>query len=291
MEKQLATTQSQKMKFSVAINSDAYKKIINQTLQDPKKARDFVTAIISAVSVNEALQECTPASILSAALLGESLNLSPSPQLGYYYLVPYNDTKKGIKLAQFQMGYKGFVQLAMRSGYYKTIDVIEVREGEYLGRDSKTGEYKFNFMEDDDIRESKKVVGYKASFEYLNGFTKVLYWSKEKMQKHALRYSKGYAARKGYTFWEKDFDSMAFKTMLRQLLGKWGILSIEMQEAFTKDMATINTDGTYDYVDNDGDNSDENSSPEIIEQDEEVEKAEVVTAAEPVEEQVNLNEL
>lgn len=289
MEKQLTTTQGQKMKFSTAIKSEVYSNLIKQTLGDEERAKRFVSAISSAVAVNETLQECTPASILAAALLGESLNLSPSPQLGQYYLVPYKDTKKGITTAQFQLGYKGYIQLAIRSGQYKKLNVIAIKEGELIKYDPLNEDIEVNLIEDEERRELAPTIGYYAMFEYINGFKKTMYWSKTKMQKHALRYSKGYAARKGYTFWEKDFDSMAFKTMLRQLLSKWGVLSIEMQEAFTKDMATINTDGTYDYVDNENEDSDENSSPEIIEQDE-VETAEIVSV-EPEEEQVNLNEL
>ena len=115
-------------------------------------------------------------------------------------------------------------------------------------------------MEDEEEREIAETIGYYAMFEYTNGFKKSMYWSKTKMEKHALKYSKGYAAKKGYTFWEKDFDGMAYKTMLRQLISKWGIMSIEMQQAVEKDMATINTDGTYEYV--------ENEEDAIIEQDE-----------------------
>ena len=102
-------------------------------------------------------------------------------------------------------------------------------------------------------------------FEYTNGFRKTLYWSKSKMEKHALKYSMGYRAKKGYTFWEKDFDAMAYKTMLRQLISKWGIMSIEMQQAVEKDMSAINTDGSFNYVDNNTDNDTDN---DIIIQDE-----------------------
>ena len=118
-------------------------------------------------------------------------------------------------------------------------------------------------------------------FEYTNGFRKSMYWSKAKMEKHALKYSKGYKAHKGYTFWEKDFDGMAYKTMLRQLISKWGIMSIDMQKAVEKDMATINTDGTYEYVDNEEDT--------IIEQDEKVETIE--NQEEGKEKEVSMNEL
>ncbi len=237
-----------KPKFSLAIQSEGYKKLINNTLGDPKKAAKFIAAISSAVATNYSLQQCDAGSILSGALLGEALNLSPSPQLGQYYLVPFKDK------AQFQLGYKGYIQLAIRSGQYKDIDVIEVREGEYLGRDKCTGKHQFEFIEDEVERENEPIIGYMAYFEYLNGFYKNLYWSKEKMQKHALEYSQAYASdvKKGtnYSFWSKDFNGMAYKTMLRQLISKWGVMSIDMQEAITKDMSVVKEDGTYDYVDN-----------------------------------------
>lgn len=239
-----------KQTFSAFLATDAMKRKINEMVGG-EKGQQFVTSIISAVSTNPQLAECDNASIVSAALLGQALNLSPSPQLGQYYMLPFNDNKRGCKVAQFQLGYKGYIQLALRSGYYKDIDVLEIREGEYLGRDKTTGKHKFEFVEDDCEREKKSVVGYMTYFEYLNGFTKILYWSKEKMEAHALKYSMGYRAKKGYTFWEKDFDSMAFKTMLRQLISKWGIMSVDMQKAIESDMSVINDNGTYDYVDND----------------------------------------
>lgn len=268
-----------KPKFSLAIQSEGYKKLINNTLGDPKRAAKFIAAISSAVATNSSLQQCDAGSILSGALLGEALNLSPSPQLGQYYLVPFKDK------AQFQLGYKGYIQLAIRSGQYKDIDVIEVREGEYLGRDKTTGKHQFEFIEDEVERENKPIIGYMAYFEYLNGFYKNLYWSKEKMQKHALEYSQAYASdiKKGtnYSFWSKDFDGMAFKTMLRQLISKWGIMSIDMQEAITKDMSVVKEDGTYDYVDN---------QPIVSVPTEETINTEVTEKATEVK-QVNINEL
>ncbi len=248
-----------KPKFSVAIQSDTYKNLINQTLGDKDRATRFIASISSAVATNADLQQCDAGTILSGALLGESLNLSPSPQLGQYYLVPFN-TKTGqkdengldiyVKKAQFQLGYKGYIQLAIRSGQYKKLNVLAIKRGELVKYDPLTEEIEVNLIEDEEERESAETIGYYAMFEYTNGFRKSLYWSKSKMQKHALKYSKGYAAHKGYTFWEKDFDGMAFKTMLRQLISKWGIMSIDMQQAVEKDMTAINTDGTYEYVDN-----------------------------------------
>lgn len=210
-----------KPKFSIAIQSDMYKNLINQTLGDKERATRFIASISSAVAVNSDLQDCDAGTILSGALLGESLNLSPSPQLGQYYLVPFNSSKKGCKVAQFQLGYKGYIQLAIRSGQYKKLNVLAIKKGE-LGRyDPLNEEIEVNLIEDEEERENTETIGYYAMFEYTNGFRKSIYWSKAKMKKHALKYSKGYSAHKGYTFWEKDFDGMAFKTMLRQLISKW----------------------------------------------------------------------
>ena len=113
----------------------------------------------------------------------------------------------------------------------------------------KNEEIEVNLIDDEEVREEAKTIGYYAMFEYTNGFRKAMYWSKKKMEAHALKYSKGYAAKKGYTFWEKDFDGMAYKTMLRQLISKWGIMSIDMQNAMESDMAVIHEDGTKDYAD------------------------------------------
>ena len=245
----------QKMPFSVAVNTPSMQKLIANALHDPARCARFTASIVSAVSVNQALQNCDRNTVISGALLGESLNLSPSPQLGQYYLVPFNNKKKGIQDAQFVLGYKGYVQLALRSGQYTSINVDIVKQGEYKGRDPMTGDPRFQFIEDDDEWERLPVIGYMASFEYLNGFRKVLYWSKEKMMNHADRYSAAFS-RKAYenliagnilqgemwkysSFWYKDFDSMAKKTMLRQLISKWGIMSVDMQVAYESDSRVI----------------------------------------------------
>lgn len=266
-------------KFSVAIQSEGYKKLINNTLNDPKRASKFVAAITSAVSTNPELQKCDAGTILSAGLLGEGLNLSPSPQLGQYYLVPFNDKNKG-KVAQFQLGYKGYIQLAIRSGYYKKLNVLAIKEGELIRFDPLNEEIEVQLIEDDEVREAAPTIGYYAFFEYTNGFRKAIYWSKKKMEAHAQKYSQGYAAdvRKGtaWTFWSKDFDGMAYKTMLRQLISKWGIMSIEMQNAIDSDMAVIREDGTPDYVDNIADEAPIEAEAEIID-------AEVIEPVEPPE--------
>lgn len=266
------------------LNQENVKRQLNQAVG--KNSMRFVSSVISAVTVNPALRECTNQTILSAALLGESLNLSPSPQLGQYYMVPFENKKKGVKEAQFILGYKGYVQLAIRSGQYKKINVLPIKEGELVRFNPLEEEIEVNLIEDEETRENAKTIGYYAMFEYLNGFRKAIYWTKKKMLSHADQYSQAFSVGEGEikykdkysgkqvskkkvsfsdyeagkydskdewmysSFWYKDFDAMACKTMIRQLISKWGIMSIEMQEAYDKDSAVIREDGTPDYVDN-----------------------------------------
>lgn len=295
------TQAQQKPKFSVAITTKGYQNLINNTLGDPDRAKRFVASITSAVAVNPALQDCEAGTILAGALLGESLNLSPSPQLGQYYLVPFKSKAKTNRngeviqpestKAQFVLGYKGYIQLALRSGAYADLDVLEIHEGEYKGKSPLTGKPQFSFVEDDDEREKLPVIGYMAYFEYLNGFRKVIYWSKPKMMNHADTYSPAYSAAahqkilngeisdkdmwRYSSFWYKDFDGMAKKTLLRQLISKWGIMSTEMQKAYT-------SDGTMSEV---GENNEIVATPE--------ENIQPVTEPEATEavEKVDLSEL
>lgn len=260
--------QDQSMKLSVYLQNDAVKKQINQVVGGKNGTR-FISSIVSAVQSTPALQECTSPSIVNAALLGEALNLSPSPQLGQFYMVPFDNKKKGCKEAQFQLGYKGYIQLAIRSGYYKKLNVLAIKEGELVRYDPLDEEVEVNLIDDDILREEAPTMGYFAMFEYENGFRKTLYWSKKKMLAHAEKYSfafyKNGGARslelleqgkipekdmwKYSSFWFKDFNGMALKTMLRQLISKWGIMSIDLQNAIDKDMAVIHEDGKTEYVD------------------------------------------
>ena len=243
------TTANSRLGLTAYLTKDAVKDQISKVVGG-KDGQRFISAIVSATTTNPALQECSNPSILSAALLGESLKLSPSPQLGHYYLVPFND--KNGKVAQFQLGYKGYIQLAIRSGQYKKLNVMAIKEGELEYFDPLNEDIKINLkVENWDEREATPTIGYYAFFELVNGFRKAIYWSKGQMESHATKYSPGYRAKKGYTFWEKDFDQMAYKTMLRQLISKWGIMSIELQTAFEGDMAVINEDGSKTYVETD----------------------------------------
>lgn len=268
VQNSLANRQT-KTGLTAYLTQDAVKKQINSVVGGKNGTR-FISSIVSAVQVTPALQECTNPSILSAALLGEALNLSPSPQLGQFYMVPFDNKKKGVKEAQFQLGYKGYVQLAERSGYYKKLNVLAIKEGELVRYDPLNEEIEVNLIEDDVEREETPAMGYYAMFEYENGFRKTLYWSKKKMLAHAEKYSPAFKRNGGArslellqqgkipekemwkysSFWFKDFDGMAMKTMLRQLISKWGIMSIDLQTAVDKDMAVIHEDGSAEYVEN-----------------------------------------
>ena len=260
--------QDQSMKLSVYLQNDAVKKQINQVVGGKNGTR-FISSIVSAVQSTPALQECTSPSIVNAALLGEALNLSPSPQLGQFYMVPFDNKKKGCKEAQFQLGYKGYIQLAKRSGVYKKINVLSIKAGELISYNPLEEELEINLIEDDYVRENTPTIGYYAMFEEVNGYRHSIYWSKQRMLAHAEKYSFAFYKNGGAkslelleegkipekdmwkysSFWFKDFDGMALKTMLRQLISKWGIMSIDLQNAIDKDMAVIHEDGKTDYVD------------------------------------------
>ena len=257
---------TQRTGLTAYLTQDAVKDQINKVVGGKNGTR-FISSIVSAVQATPALQECTNSSILSAALLGESLNLSPSPQLGQYYMVPYDNRSKGAKEAQFQLGYKGYIQLATRSSQYKKLNVLSIKEGELIRFDPLNEEIEVNLIQDDEQREAAPTIGYYAMFEYTNGFRKAMYWSRAKMEAHAKKYSPGYKRdlEKGtsWTFWAKDFDAMAYKTMLRQLISKWGIMSIEMQSAYVNDMAFKDETGHVNYIENEADT--EPVTPVVVE--------------------------
>ena len=168
---------TQKTGMAAYLTQDAVKKQINSVVGGKNGTR-FISSIVSAVQTTPALQDCSNQSILSAALLGEALNLSPSPQLGQFYMVPFNN--KGVKEAQFQLGYKGYVQLAARSGYYKRLNVLAIKEGELIHYDPLNEEIEVNLIEDDIVREETPTAGYYAMFEYENGFRKTMYCQEER---------------------------------------------------------------------------------------------------------------
>lgn len=232
-----------KKTFSQALATEAYKNMIATSIADEKTKNKFIADITSYVASNKMLQECDNVSILSAALQGNALNLSPI--LGEYWVVPYK-TKDTYK-AQFQLGVQGRIQLALRSGEYKKLGANEIRQGEYKGRDPRTGEAIIEYIADDVEREKAPVVGYYAYFELLNGFFKSEYFSKEKTLQWAARYSKAFDRDLYEKFiagkvtdwkeqlkcsspWYERFDTMGCNTVLKQVL-KWGPKSTEMRKA------------------------------------------------------------
>ena len=224
------------------------------------------------------LSACTNKSILSAALVAKSINLPLTPQLGYAYLVPFDNKKQidgktqYVKEAQFQMGYKGYVQLALRSGRYKKLFATDVRKGEVVNFNPfedlfelEPISFEKRMAKDDNGKFIVPVIGYYAKFELMNGFVKELYMTHEDMLDYAKRYSKAYRndlnKRTTYSFWTTKFEDMAKKTMLRQLLGKWGLLTPELEKAYTCDMAVIDEDGNPQYVDNQPDDTEPAENP------------------------------
>lgn len=304
------------MKLSVYLQNDAVKRQINQVVGG-KNGTKFISSIVSAVQSNPELQKCTSPSIVNAALLGEALNLSPSPQLGQFYMVPFENKKKKCKEAQFILGYKGYVQLAKRSGCYRKIVLLVIKEGELIKYDPVEEEIRLKLIEDDEERENTPTIGYYAMFEELNGFRKAMYWSKKKMLLHADRYSKAfskdettvhtkYGDTKKVSFedyeadkydpkdewmyssnWYKNFDDMALKTMLRQLISKWGIMSIDLQTAVDKDMAVIQEDGEPNYVD---DGKAGTEDPDDIVSDQEMKEIPEESVTPPADEQTDAEE-
>ena len=246
------TTQAQRSPIQVftgILNHQSMQKYLLETLGDKKQ--EFVANITTLVSNDVKLQECEAKSVIFSALKATALDLPLDPNLGMAYVIPFKNTKKGgIKEAQFQIGYKGFTQLAIRSGQFKTINVRDVREGEIVGEDFISGEIQFKRVEG---REDKPIIGYVAYFRLINGFEKMSYWCVEELVGHAKKYSQTYTSQyqnvRDSSKWTTDFDGMAKKTVIKLLLSKYAPLSIQMQSAIKADQAVITEQGER-YIDN-----------------------------------------
>ncbi|SFH62175.1 recombinase RecT [Pisciglobus halotolerans] len=199
------------------LNTNQMKQKFNDVLQD--KAPGFTTSLLNLVSNDRNLSKCEPMSVATSAMVAATLDLPIDKNLGYAWIIPYGNK------ATFQLGYKGYIQLAQRSGQYLSLNVIEVYEGELKSWNRLTEEFEF----DSNGRTSNEVIGYVGYFKLVNGFEKTVYWTKQEIEAHRRRFSKSGSV------WKSDFDAMAKKTVLRNMLSKWGVLSIEMQTATTKD--------------------------------------------------------
>lgn len=278
MNNQQLRTQQPMSQFLSQPNKQSY---LDNVLGDKKER--FVTNLASLTSQNKSLSECTNISVMSGAIVATSLNLSLNKSFGYAYLVPFNNKSTKEKEAQFQIGYKGYIQLAMRSGAYLRLNAIPVHKNKFVSWDDM--EEKLILNDEDGEGE---IAGYVAFFELLNGFKKTMFWSYEKMLNHADTYSMAFnrfsykELKEGKipskdmwkysSFWYKSFDDMGLKTMLRQLLSKYGILSEEMEQAYRFDHAVISENNEPVYVDNDSDitTAGETIQEEIIDQSDEI---------------------
>lgn len=209
------------------------KKRFEEVLRD--RAPQFMASVINLVNSEKMLQNVDPMSVVSSCMVAATLDLPVDKNLGYAWVVPYSGK------ASFQLGWKGYVQLALRTAQYKNINVVELYEGQLLHWNPLTEEIKIDF----DAKLSDKVTGYAAYFELINGFKKTVYWSREQVEAHRKKYSKSDFG------WSRDWDAMAKKTLVRNMLSKWGILSIEMQKAYSDDLNEENNEPANDanYID------------------------------------------
>jgi len=219
------------------LEKDGIKNRFNEMLG--KKAAGFMSSIITVQNSNAQLKECEPMSIIGAAAVAATLDLPIDKNLGFAHIVPYG------KVAQFQMGYKGFIQLAMRTGQYQTINACPIYDGEFISENRLTGEIVFDF----NAKKSDTIIGFAAYFKMINGFEKTIYWTKEKITNHAKKYSKSF--NNSSSRWQQDFSVMALKTVIKSLISKWGILSIDMQTAILTDQAVLKSTEIEDieYID------------------------------------------
>lgn len=227
-----------KLSVKSLVESPAYNKRFKDVLG--AKAPQFVSSLVQ-ISQTWQLNKCEPNSVIAAAMVAAALDLPINPNLGFAYIIPYKEK------ATFQMGYRGFIQLAQRTGQYKHINACEVFEGEMVKYDRVKGVL---VLDESKRKKDAKVVGYAAFFELINGYEHALYWTDKQVQKHAETYSQAYRAGSD-TPWKTNYDQMAMKTVLKALLSKWGPMAIQMQTAVLRDNS-IEVDGEVLYPDNAG---------------------------------------
>ena len=247
---------SKEIKKTSSVSSLLETETVKNRLQDilGKRASTFASSVIQISQSNNMLKNAEPTSIVNAAITSATLNLPLNNNLGYAYIIPFNEKQKDgsyLVKAQFQIGYKGFLQLAQRSGVFKTVNSSEVKQGEIENIDRLTGEITFNWNQDNEARKKLQTIGYIAYFSLTNGFEKSMYMTIEELNKHGKKFSQTF--KKGFGLWSDDFDAMAKKTVLKLLLSKYAPLSIDMQQAVLKDQAEIvdvDDENSLNYLDN-----------------------------------------
>ena len=233
-------------KFNAMLENTRTQEYLTNVLGEKKQT--FVSNMVALVSSNKALSECDPSTIMFSCLKATALSLPLDPSLGLAWVLPYKDNKNNTTVATFQLGAKAYIQLALRTAQYRKINVRDVREGEIVGEDFVSGEMQFKKLEKD--RRNAPIIGYVAMFELINGFSKQLYMSVEELDAHAKRFSQTY--RKGYGLWsDKEMrPAMMEKTILKRLLSKYGVLSVEMEQAIKSDSAVLGENDAVRYIDN-----------------------------------------
>lgn len=250
MSNEVTTTNNKPSSVKQFMALPATQKRVNELLGD--RASQFLTSVSSMVGADDKLAKCEPVSLFMACLTAAALDLPINKNLGFAHIVPYENNRAGVTEAQFQMGYKGYIQLAKRTGQYKNIAVTEVYEGQLVHEDPLDGN-----TYDWDAKMSGTIIGYVAKFRELNGFEKELYMSIDKVEEHAKKFSKAYqydlkpTTKYKNSPWSTNFEKMAKKTVLKLLLNQWATLSIEMQKALAVDQAIIKADETPSYIDGD----------------------------------------
>lgn len=256
-------------KFNRAITNPKTQEYLTSVLGERKGS--FVNNLTALVANNTTLQACEPYTIMFAAMKATALNMPLDNSLGFAYVIPYKDNKRKVTLAQFQIGYKGYKQLALRTNQFAVIpNATDVREGELVSRSRLTGECVFRFIEDDEQRNKLPIIGYCSYFRLLNGASSTYYMTKDEMEAHAKRYSQSYRSTNEYVRkmspWTQDFNSMALKTVLKLNLSKNAPLSIEILDAINADQAVmLKSETDYEYVDNEESMYDAQKAMEVAE--------------------------
>ncbi len=259
-------------KFNAMLENTRTQDYLKSVLGEKKQT--FVGNMVALVSNNKALSECDPSTIMFSCLKSSALDLSLDPALGLSYVIPFRDNKSGTTVATWQLGARGYVQLALRSAQFKTLNVRDVREGEIIGEDFVSGEIQFKKLDKD--REKAPIIGYVAFMRLVNGFEKQLYMTVEELDAHAKRFSQTY--RKGYGLWaDKDMKhAMCEKTCIKRLLSKYAPLSVEMRDAIVSDSAVLGENNSVRYVDNEEDAIDLEKAADVAKKFENFDSAEEV---------------
>lgn len=247
-EKSTQVVDPSKLGFKALMNTPAMKKKFTDILHE--KSDSFMGSLMTLVGGDNYLSQAEPMTIIASALKAATMDLPIDKNLGYAYVVPFNRSEKvGNKWikhneAQFILGYKGYIQLAQRSGQYKALNALAIYDGQLIDWNPLTEEFTFDYK----AKVSDEVIGYVGFFELLNGFKKTVYWTKQEIESHRIKNAKGYDKEKLSGAWVDNYDSMAIKTVLRNMLSKWRLLSVEMQSAITSDEKVFRVDENNDLI-------------------------------------------